>query len=53
MQEEYLKEKLSNYAYYGRSGEWNRVREQCAVMYRKDRFEIVKEKPFGCPKLLK
>ena len=47
MQEEYLKEKLSNYAYYGRSRRTEpRAGEQCAVMYRKDRFEIVKGETF-------
>ena len=41
MQEEYLKEQLSNYAYYGRSRRMEPGEgEQCAVMYRKDRFEI-------------
>ena len=47
MQEEYLKEKLSNYTYYGRSRRMEPGEgEQCAVMYRKDRFEIVKGETF-------
>jgi endonuclease/exonuclease/phosphatase family metal-dependent hydrolase len=47
MQEEYLKEKLSNYAYYGRSRRTKpREGEQCAVMFRKNRFEMVKGRTF-------
>ena len=47
MQEEYLKEKLSNYTYYGRSRRMEPGEgEQCAVMYRKDRFEMVKGETF-------
>ena len=47
MQEEYLKEKLPGYVYYGRSRRMKpREGEQCAVMYRKDRFEMVKANTF-------
>ena len=47
MQEEYLKNKLSDYAYYGRSRRTKpREGEQCAVMFRKDRFEMVKGRTF-------
>jgi endonuclease/exonuclease/phosphatase family metal-dependent hydrolase len=47
MQEEYLKNKLPDYTYYGRSRRMKpREGEQCAVMYRKDRFEMVKANTF-------
>ena len=47
MQEQYLKEKLSNYTYFGRSRRTNPEEgEQCGVMYRKDRFERIEGKTF-------
>ena len=47
MQEEYLKEKLSDYTYFGRSRRTNPGEgEQCGVMYRKDRFERIEGKTF-------
>ena len=48
MQEEYLKNKLPDYTYYGRSRRMKpREGEQCAVMYRKDRFERSEERRVG------
>ena len=45
VQEEYLKERLSDYAYYGRSRRMEQG-EQCAIMYRKDRYEMLEGKTF-------
>ena len=47
MQEAYLKEKFPGYEYYGRSRLSDpREGEQCAVMFRKDRFELLGKRTF-------
>ena len=47
MQEAYLREKFPGYAYYGRSRLTDaKEGEQCAVMYRKDRFELLGKRTF-------
>ena len=45
MQEDFLKEKLSDYSYFGRSRRTDpREGEQCGIMYRKNRFEKIEGK---------
>ena len=47
MQEDFLKEKLSDYSYFGRSRRTDpREGEQCGIMYRRDRFEKIEGKTF-------
>ena len=47
MQEAYLREKFPGYAYYGRSRLTDaKEGEQCTVMYRKDRFELLGKRTF-------
>lgn len=47
MQEAYLKEKFPGYEYYGRSRLTDaKEGEQCAVMFRKDRFELLAKRTF-------